>query len=127
MPQPRLLFVYNADGGLVNALKDTWHKAVSPETYECALCAITYGALSMRPEWKAYLKRLPYETRFLHRDEWIAAFPGAGEPLPAIFLQEGASPPLVLVRAEEMKLGQSLDELMTLLNRKLAVQPGQRE
>jgi hypothetical protein len=117
---PRLLFVYNADNGLLNALKDSIHKLRSPETYECSLCAVTYGPLAMRPEWKAYLKRLPHETIFLHRDEWRKAHPGLDEPLPAIFLQRDGEPPRTLVRAGEMPLGQSLDQLMTLLDRRLA-------
>jgi hypothetical protein len=120
MPANRLIFVYNADGGLVNALKDAWHKAVSPEPYECSLCAVTYGPVSMRPEWRAYLKRLPFKAEFLHRDEWQAA----DEPLPAIFVQHGGKPPQVLVRASDMPLGQSLDQLMALLDRRLADQPG---
>lgn len=116
MTGARLLFVYNADSGLLNALKDAWHKAVSPQTYECSLCAVTYGAVSMRPEWRAYLKRLPYEADFLHRDEWSES----NEPLPAIFLKRGSEPAKVLVRASDLPLGQSLDELMTLLDQRLA-------
>jgi hypothetical protein len=37
-----LLFVYNADAGLVTGLLDTLHKVLSPSTYSCSLCAITY-------------------------------------------------------------------------------------
>jgi hypothetical protein len=119
MAASRLLFVYNADGGLMNALRDMVHKIRSPETYECSLCAVTYGALSMRPEWKAYLKRLPHEIVFLHRDEWRQAFPTATEPLPAIFLQHGNEPPQVVVKAMEMPLDQSLDQLMNLLDQRV--------
>jgi len=37
-----LIFVYNANGGLVNSWLDTAHKIVSPSTYSCSLCAITF-------------------------------------------------------------------------------------
>ena len=34
----KIIFVYNADSGLVNGLIDWAHKIVSPETYSCT-CA----------------------------------------------------------------------------------------
>jgi hypothetical protein len=78
----------------------------------------------MRPEWRAYLQRLPYEAVFLHRDEWRNLHQDISEPLLAIFLQQGSERPRVLVRAAEMPLGQSLDHLMALLDERLAAQRG---
>jgi hypothetical protein len=115
-----LLFVYNADGGILNALKDAWHKAVKPESYPCSLCATTYGAVSMRPEWRDYVERLPYPAVFLHRDELHREWPEVTEPLPAIFLQHELSTPEPLVPASELPLGQSLEELKALLDQRLA-------
>jgi len=40
----RLLFVYNADGGALNGLRDIWHRVTSPSTCPCALCKVAYGA-----------------------------------------------------------------------------------
>jgi len=37
------IFVYNADSGPINGLKDYFHKIIKPETYECNLCAVTFG------------------------------------------------------------------------------------
>jgi hypothetical protein len=48
----KLIFVYNADSGILNAIKDLIHKNVSPETYPCSLCAVTYDNLGMKREWK---------------------------------------------------------------------------
>ena len=42
----KLIFVYNAKSGKLNALFDIAHKIVKPETYQCSLCAITHDALS---------------------------------------------------------------------------------
>ena len=42
-----LIFIYNAKSGLVNELLDFAHKIISPETYNCNLCAITYGTFAM--------------------------------------------------------------------------------
>ncbi|MBC6989805.1 hypothetical protein [Hymenobacter sp. BT491] len=84
----QLLFVYNADSGLANGLLDTFHKILSPRTYPCSLCGITYGTVGMRTDWKQYLQALPVKTQFLHRDEFLKAFPQLRyHPLPAVFSQ----------------------------------------
>lgn len=81
-----LLFVYNANGGPLNGWIDTLHKTLSPGTYACSLCALTYGAFTMRPEWREFLQTLPIQPTFLHRDELRAQHPElAGHPLPAAF------------------------------------------
>jgi hypothetical protein len=119
MPQ-RLLFVYNADAGLLAGLKDTFHKILSPSTYACALCAITYGATSMRPEWREFIQRLPVAVDFLHRDEFAAAYPQwARHRLPAAFAvsETGALTPFI--GAEEMK-GMDLNGLMERVREQLA-------
>ena len=46
--KPILIFVYNANGGFFNGFSDYIHKLVSPKTYECSLCAITYDNLGMK-------------------------------------------------------------------------------
>lgn len=92
-----LIFVYNADEGVVAALGDAVHKLLSPATYPCSLCAVSYGAVRMRPAWAAYLKGLPYTTRFHHRPDFRRAFPDlAALPLPAILLDKGSGPRLVV-------------------------------
>jgi len=47
-----LIFDYNAPDGLGAALIDAVHKIVAPESYPCSLCAVTYGAVSMKRRWK---------------------------------------------------------------------------
>lgn len=101
-----LIFVYNADEGVVAALGDAVHKLLSPATYPCSLCAVSYGAVRMRPAWAAYLKALPYATRFHHRPDFRRAFPPlAALPLPAILLDEGSGPHLLIDAA-------TLDEVL---------------
>ena len=36
-----LLFVYNADSGFLNAIRDGIEKIADPEGYECRLCGLT--------------------------------------------------------------------------------------
>ncbi|RSK24141.1 hypothetical protein [Hymenobacter metallilatus] len=85
-PHPELLFVYNADAGLLNGVLDTLHKTFAPATYACSLCAVTYGAASMRPQWRAFLEQLPARVEFLHRDELARQYPALQDTtLPAVF------------------------------------------
>lgn len=115
----RLVLVYNADGGLLNAVKDAVHKAVRPATYPCSLCALTYGWAAMHSDWRRFLFRLPLEKVFLHRDEAAKAFGGTQFDLPAILLDAGAGEPLVLVSAAELNAMPHRRALMALLLERL--------
>lgn len=66
----KLIFVYNADSGTLNALVHVVHIAVSPNTYECQLCAITYDIVSENNVWRDYRKDSEHDMVFLHRDEF---------------------------------------------------------
>lgn len=81
-----LIFVYNADSGKFNALTDSLHKLISPDTYECRLCELTHGFFSEKSEWSKFLKEKNFKATFLHRDEFIDKYPDHSEStLPAIF------------------------------------------
>ena len=116
--QPRLILVYNADSGLITALMHAVHKQISPATYPCSLCAITYGAVSMKREWKRFLDGLEHAVTFHHRDDFTAAFPALGTggarevTLPAILVSEPGEEPRVLVAAQELDTMTDLAELM---------------
>ena len=66
----KLIFVYNADSGLMNTLMDIGHKAISPQTYECNLCGLTFGVVSEHKQWKKFRESSEAEMEFLHRDEF---------------------------------------------------------
>ena len=92
MTKPALMFVYNADGGLFNTMADIGHKIFSPDTYECALCALTHGYFTERGQWRDFVGSLDRECIFLHRDEFLRRHPGQSVPLPAIFLMRDGGP-----------------------------------
>lgn len=117
--QPALLFVYNADGGLWNALKDAVWKLTAPQSYPCSLCALTYGAVAMHGAWRRYLDGLPIRRVFHHRDDFASAYPGHGIALPAIVLRDGAGQLQVLVPAEELDAMPDLGALIAALQAKL--------
>jgi hypothetical protein len=66
----KLIFVYNADSGMLNAVKDISHKLFSPQTYDCFLCSLTHDTFKENSEWKAFRNSSATEMVFLHRDEF---------------------------------------------------------
>ena len=115
----RLLIVYNADGGLMSAIKDWFHKYLSPSTYPCSLCGITYGPLTMWPKWRHFLDSLRMEVIFHHRDDFADAFPDHGITLPAILVRENGYDPEVLVPAERLDTTANVDELIEIVEEAL--------
>ncbi len=84
----KLIFVYDADAGLFNAMADAIHKALSPSTYQCHLCYITYGMTSMRSELRDFIDELEFEKTFLHRNEFAEKYPKVQAELPAVFVEK---------------------------------------
>jgi len=115
-----LIFVYNAQGGLLNAARDAVHKLARPATYPCSLCALTYGAVSKRPAWSAFLARTRMATLFLYRDEFRDTLDTRNLPLPAILLGTAGSVPEVLVSASELDGLADLDALIALVEARVA-------
>ncbi len=111
----KLLFVYNADAGIGNAIMDSIHKTLSPQTYECALCQLTYGVASMDKSWRNYLKSLPVEASFFHRNDFKATYPDVIFELPAVLIErdESLSP---LLTAQQMSKLTDVNELMQAMS-----------
>ena len=114
----KLIFVYNADSGLFNLLTDTAHKLLSPETYSCNLCAITYGSFGMKKDWKEFLKSIDIPVEFLHRNELKKKYGISNINLPAILIKEENEPKL-WINSESINLCKSIDDLIQLITNKL--------
>ncbi len=115
-----LILVYNADGGVFAALADAVHKVISPATYPCSLCAVSYGAVAMKQEWRAFLDALPMAKRFHHRDDFRVAWPALDIALPAILVQHGDAMPDLLVDAETLDAQRDIAALTTTVRAALA-------
>ena len=115
--KPTLIFVYNADGDLFSSLVDATHKIISPKTYSCNLCAITYGPLSMKKEWKTFIKNFSLSVKFLHRDEFRKKYPKNKETFPSVFIKKDEQPELIISSTEIDKC-KSLKDLTSLVNQK---------
>jgi hypothetical protein len=70
----KLIFVYNANSGTVSAILDGLHKIVSPSTYDCNLCAITFGNFSEEKIWSEFREESEAEMEFYHKDEFLKQF-----------------------------------------------------
>lgn len=101
----KLVFVYNANSGAWNALFDAAHKLVSPSTYACSLCALTYGAVAKKRAWANFLRSLPHDVRFAYRDQ----MPGVRPP---VLLEETRDGRRVLLDHEAIDRCASLDALI---------------
>ena len=115
----KLVIVYNANEGLLAGAMDSLHKLFAPATYPSKLCALTYGLLAMRREWRAYLDGLAMEARFHHRPDFRAAFPQATDwPLPLIAVEQDGQL-AVLISAADFASIADLSHLMMEVDRRL--------
>ena len=113
MRKQQLIFVYNADSGLLNSLNDFAHKILSRFTYPCQLCALTYGSFSMKQDWKSFLETLPFEIVFIHKDEFIQQYKiDLAFPVILIKTDDRIKP---FVTKEEIESCQSLQQLKDMI------------
>jgi len=114
----KIIFIYNANSGLINAVKDYFHKKRSPETYECNLCMQTFSGVSMNKSWKSYINDLDIPTEFLHRDEFEKKYDVKDAKYPSAYLRNG-SIMKIFISVDEMDKVKSLDEMKDLVSKKL--------
>ncbi len=86
MAEKKLVFVYNAGSDLFSSVADMAHKIFSPATYQCHLCALTYGNFHVKKDWKAFIDSLPVESVFIYKDQFLKQY-NLFFDLPAVFLQ----------------------------------------
>ncbi len=110
-----LIFVYNADSGVMASLKDYVHKTVSPATYQCNLCALTFGSLGMKGPWAKFIDGLGVPVEVLHRDELRQRHDIKDIYLPAVLTVEGSHVEM-LIPADEINALWTLDELKGLVS-----------
>lgn len=118
-PPACLVMIYNANGGLLTAVRDSFWKTFAPASYPCALCALAFGFFTMRAEWKRFLARVPLPKRELHKDDYREQLPRYGGALPAILLQRADGSLELVASAEEMEAMKHLGELIDLCERRL--------
>lgn len=116
----KLIFIYNADSGLGNILLDGAHKILSPSTYECSLCSLTFGAFSEKSTWKKFMVASDMDMEFLHKDEFAKAYKskfGYKYTFP-IVLAESVKGLEVFVKTDELDGMENAESLIRLIEKR---------
>jgi len=113
------IFVYNADGNFFAGLTDFAHKIISPDTYACSLCKITYGNFAMKNEWKQFLAGLPQKKTFLHRDEFHRDYPQFAQMALPVILKRRGSDLSVMVKADELNSQEDIAQLKDMIKARI--------
>lgn len=96
---------------------DSARKIVSPATYNCNLCAITFGVFSENTTWKNFKESSDLEMVFLHKDEFLKQY--KSKWLPAynfpIILVEGDKDLEVFISNEKINEVKTASELIGLI------------
>ena len=115
--ESELIFVYNAKSGMVNEFLDFAHKIVSPSTYNCNLCALSYGNFSMKKKWSDYISSLPVKSTFTYKDK-VSEYGYNNIELPSIIFRNG-SRSKVIISSEEINKLKKIDQLINILSDRL--------
>lgn len=93
----RLLFVFDADSGILDAIADSARKLL--RINGCALCEITHGLATEKGEMRACREELGVPVEYVHRDEIPADLEAViqGE-LPVVVADTGEGHVLLLDR-----------------------------
>lgn len=84
----RLIFVYNADSGLLGAVIDSARKLLAIKG--CALCSITHAITGEKDEWKTCKEELGVPIDYVHRDNIPSEIrPVVGNNLPCVVAKAG--------------------------------------
>ncbi len=95
----RLILVYNADSGALNAIVDSARKLF--RLNGCDLCTITHSLAGERSEWRSCKDEIGVPVDYVHRDELSGDLAKAvGGKLPAIVAQ--ATDKLVMLLPPEV-------------------------
>ncbi len=114
----KLIFVYNADSGALNAMFDIGHKIMSPGTYKCNLCKLTYGNFREEEKWKEYREKSLVDMEFLHKDEFENLYCLKFE-YPVVLRQTGSID--VIISKDTLDNLKSIDALINTI-KKIAAQ-----
>ena len=96
------------------ALSDFATKLLTPDEYDCNLCGLTYGLVSMKKPWKEFIDQLDAEVVFLHKDEFSQQYPHYETEFPVVLREQNGSVQKVLP-ADSINQLKSLDELESVV------------
>lgn len=113
-----LIFIYNAKSGIANALFDFSHKIVSPSTYACSLCSLTYGDFGIKKQWQYFLNELDGKVTFLYKNQ-LQSINYKPTKIPCILLKSDDKNIQEIISADELNNFSGLSELIDVLKNRL--------
>jgi hypothetical protein len=116
----KLVFVYNVNSGILDKIMDNAHKIVSPSTYNCNLCAITFGKFTEDELWKAFRQHADMDLEFYHKDEFLRKYKSKWLPayeFPVILAENGMELDLFMDR-ETLNAFTNSEELIEEIKRR---------
>ncbi len=118
-----LLFVYNTDEDSfdpINTLKNYLQKESSQDSIVCHLYNLTTANPELIATWKKMIKKLPFRTQFLYKQEFLKKYPGLKKiSLPAIFYVPDDAIPRMLIEKKEIEASASLTSLYQLITEEM--------
>lgn len=91
----RLILIYNADSGRLNALADSARKVL--RLNGCALCDITHGLAGEKKDWRSCRSEIGVPIDYLHRDEIFGPMKRLVDgSLPCVVAETAAGPRVLL-------------------------------
>ncbi|APQ16572.1 GTPase [Maribacter hydrothermalis] len=114
----KILFIYNANSDTSSKMLDFAHKIVSPATYNCKLCSLTFGNFTENKQWKTFRESLlakGYELEFYHKDEFQKTYKGkfVHKYTYPIILVETEHDLEVLVSTDQLNAMETVEELIS--------------
>ncbi|MBW6481943.1 MAG: GTPase [Vicingaceae bacterium] len=113
-----LIFIYNAKSGAINSLFDFSHKLISPSTYVCSLCSITYGNFGAKKQWQNFLNELDIKSIFLYKNQ-LQKINYKPNRVPCVLLKTNPKNIQEIISADELNTFVELTELINKLRLKL--------
>ena len=112
-----LYFIYNANNDFISIISDFIHKEISPKTYPCELCSLSYGTFTKKNKWKEFLNELNHEYSFVYKNE-NHGLEFDEKKLPMIIIKSSKETQ-ILVTKEELKNCSNVEALINLIKDKL--------
>lgn len=112
-----IYFIYNANNDFLSIISDFIHKEISPKSYPCELCSLSYGSFTKKDKWKEFLSELNYEYSFIYKNE-THGLEFDEKKLPMIIIKSNEETQ-ILVTKEELKKCSNVDDLINLIKYKL--------
>ena len=101
----------------MNSFLDSAHKILSPSTYDCKLCDLTFGVATENARWKRFRQESDLDLVFLHKDEFLKEYKSKWLPkyeFP-IVLEVTTQALEIFIAPEEMEQQETVEQLITLI------------